>query len=327
MAILITGVAGFIGSSVALRLISNGKKIIGVDNLNDYYDVDLKKNRLKRLKNIELFIFYLLDIVDRTAIEKLFSENKIDTVIHFAAQPGVRYSVTHPHAYVDANLIGFVNILEACRQHKIKHFVFASSSSVYGGNTKLPFVETDPTDQPLSLYGATKKANELMAYSYAHAYQLPCTGLRFFTVYGPWGRPDMAVFSFTRNILGEKTITVFNNGNMLRDFTYIDDVVSGVIKIINMMPANYKIYNIGNSRPVKLHYFIEVLENTLQKKAKLNMQPAYAVDAPNTYADVSSFEKGVGVLPHTSIEAGIAKFAAWYRDYYGVQQCVQSPVL
>ena len=326
MAILITGTAGFIGSALVLQLISKEKEVIGVDNLNNYYDVTLKKNRLSLLQTSPLFRFYFLDITNRTAVEKLFSENDIDVTIHLAAQPGVRYSLTNPHAYIDANLVGFTNVLEAFRQRKIKHFIFASSSSVYGANTKLPFSETDSTDHPISLYGATKKANELIAHSYAHLYNLPCTGLRFFTVYGPWGRPDMALFSFTRDILDEKPITVFNNGNMLRDFTYIDDVVAGIDRIITLPPNQnipYQIYNIGNSNPVKLSYFINVLEKNLGKKAILNRQPMHTADMRDTYADVAAFEKRAGALPHTSIETGIARFVKWYKNYYADVLCVQ----
>lgn len=322
MTILITGAAGFIGFSVASRLLADGEKIIGIDNINNYYDIKLKKNRLQQLQKENHFHFYLLDITNRSALEKLFSENKIDFVIHLAAQPGVRYSITHPEAYINSNLVGFANMLEACRQHNIKHFIFASSSSVYGANTKQPFSETDATEQPVSLYSATKKANELMAHSYAHLYQLPCTGLRFFTVYGPWGRPDMALFSFTRSILDEKPITVFNSGNMMRDFTYIDDVVEAVIRIINVIPNNkppYEIYNIGNHQPVLLKYFIEVLEKNLKVKAKLDMQPMLSADMLDTYADVTKFEKKFGALPHTSIETGIAKFVDWYEKYYHVE--------
>ena len=326
MAILITGTAGFIGSALVLQLISKEKEVIGVDNLNNYYDVTLKKNRLSLLQTSPLFRFYFLDITNRTAVEKLFSENDIDVTIHLAAQPGVRYSLTNPHAYIDANLVGFTNVLEAFRQRKIKHFIFASSSSVYGANTKLPFSETDSTDHPISLYGATKKANELIAHSYAHLYNLPCTGLRFFTVYGPWGRPDMALFSFTRDILDEKPITVFNNGNMLRDFTYIDDVVAGIDRIITLPPNQnipYQIYNIGNSNPVKLSYFINVLEKNLGKKAILNRQPMHTADMRDTYADVAAFEKRAGALPHTYIETGIARFVKWYKNYYADVLCVQ----
>src|SRR3990167_10841644 len=313
MTILITGVAGFIGFSVASKLLADGKNVIGIDNLNTYYDVTLKKERVSLLQAYLSFAFHALDITHREKIAQLFDAHNIEIVIHLAAQPGVRYSITHPEAYIDSNVVGFANVLEACRQHTIKHFVFASSSSVYGANKKLPFSETDSTDQPLSLYAATKKANELMAHSYAHLYNLPCTGLRFFTVYGPWGRPDMALFSFTRNILEKKPITVFNDGNMLRDFTYIDDIVSGVTKIIDIIPDKngklfYKIYNIGNNSPVQLKYFIEVLEKNLRKKAILDLQPMHAADMQDTYADVSDFEKIAGELPHTPIEIGVKRF-------------------
>lgn len=327
MSILITGAAGFIGSSLSLQLLSQGKKIIGIDNLNHYYDVELKKNRLARLQKNPLFIFSLVDITDRAAIKKLFSENNIDTVIHLAAQAGVRYSVSHPHVYSDVNLVGFLNILEACREYHIKHFIFASSSSVYGANAKIPFSENDTTDHPRSLYGATKKANEIMAYSYAHLYNLPCTGLRFFTVYGPWGRPDMALFSFTRDILSGKMITVFNNGNMLRDFTYIDDITEGVSRIIDIPPTAqvpHQVYNLGNSKPVLLKYFIRVLEENLGKKAHIQFQSMHDADVLNTYADVTAFENAAGKLPHTSIEAGIARFVEWYKQYYQAEMLTDS---
>lgn len=331
MTILITGVSGFIGATLALKLLANGKKVIGIDNFSDYYDVELKKNRLIQCQAHANFEFQLIDIADRTKMEQLFAENAFDKVIHLAAQPGVRYSVENPHAYIDANITGFVNILEGCRHHHVKHLVYASSSSVYGANAKLPFSEHDPADHPLSLYGATKRANELMAHSYAHLYGLPCTGLRFFTVYGPWGRPDMALFSFTKNILAGIAIPVFNNGQMLRDFTYVDDIVEGVTRIMEIVPtasadgktdaatshsAPYRIYNIGNQQPVELKKYIEVLESCLAKKAILEMLPMQAGDVPGTFADVSDLEAVIGVLPHTPIESGIASFVEWYKSYY-----------
>ena len=322
MTILVTGAAGFIGSAVALQLISNGMQVIGIDNLNNYYDIKLKKDRLSRLQQNALFTFKILDIVNRASIEQLFNDFKITTVIHLAAQAGVRYSIENPNAYIDTNLVGFANLLEACRQHPIKHFVFASSSSVYGDNKKTSFSEEDPTDSPLSLYAATKKSNELMARSYAHLYRLPCTGLRFFTVYGPWGRPDMAPFYFTHNILAEIPIIVFNNGNMMRDFTYIDDIVEGIFRIIHRTPDTnppFRIYNLGNHAPIKLTYFIELLEKTIGKKAIIDMKPKHSADAQNTCADINAFEATFGKLPHTSIEVGISKFIAWYKHYYEKQ--------
>lgn len=334
MSILITGVAGFIGSAVTLQLLDKGKTVVGIDNLNNYYDVRLKKSRLAQYSSHSKFSFQLIDIVDRKAIVKLFTEYQFDVVIHLAAQAGVRYSLENPAVYVDSNLIGFANILEACRQHQIKHFIYASSSSVYGANPDLPFTENSPVDHPLSFYAATKRANELMAHSYAQ-HHLPCTGLRFFTVYGPWSRPDMALLSFTRNILEGKSIPVFNNGNMMRDFTYVDDIVEGVTRVINVLPttsiseaaiqpatshtAPFRIYNIGNNRPVQLKHYIEVLEQCLGKKAKLDMQPMHTADMPNTYADVTAFEQVFGKLPHTSIETGILRFVEWYKAYYRVQ--------
>lgn len=328
MTILITGAAGFIGFSIAAHLLSQGEKIIGIDNFSQYYEVSLKQKRLLGLQHQSNFSFYRIDIAHRDNIKKIFLENEIEKVIHLAAQPGVRYSVTHPENYIDANMAGFANILEACRQNHVKHFLFASSSSVYGANTVLPFSEEQTTDHPVSLYGATKKANELMAYSYAHLYQLPCTGFRFFTVYGPWGRPDMALFKFTEHILNEKPITVFSEGNMLRDYTYIDDVVSGILLAINRLPKNtnhapYQIYNIGNSNPVNLLDVIKLLEHHLNKKAILHFEPMHRADIKNTFADVSKFESVFGTLPHTPLENGIQKFVAWYKKYYDVPTCAQ----
>ncbi|EKD55087.1 MAG: hypothetical protein ACD_60C00027G0013 [uncultured bacterium] len=333
MPILITGAAGFIGSAVTLQLLAEGKTVVGIDNLNHYYDVQLKKDRLAQYSSHPKFSFKRMDIVDRKAVSDLFLQYQFDVVIHLAAQAGVRYSLQNPAVYIDSNLVGFANILESSYQASIKHFVYASSSSVYGANLKLPFSEQDSVDHPLSLYAATKRANELLAHSYAHS-SLPCTGLRFFTVYGPWGRPDMALFSFTRNILEDKPIPVFNQGNMMRDFTYVDDIVAGIVKVIDQVPqkadvlsashpaishsAPYRIYNIGNHQPVKLKQYIAVLEKCLNKKARLEMMPMQAGDVPNTYADVSALENLIGALPHTPIETGIAKFVKWYQHYYNV---------
>lgn len=331
MSILVTGVAGFIGSTLALKLLAQGKTVIGIDNLSDYYDVELKKNRLARCKQYTTFQFLPLDIVDRKAMTQLFASNQFTTVVHLAAQPGVRYSVQNPHIYIDVNLVGFANILEECRQAKIQHFVYASSSSVYGANTKLPFSEHDAVDHPISLYGATKRANELMAHSYAHLYELPCTGLRFFTVYGPWSRPDMALFKFANSIMTDQPIQVYNNGKMMRDFTYIDDIVEGVIRVMAHIPqpllgrsdpavslAPYRIYNIGNQQPVELMYYINVLESCLGKRAQIQMLPMQEGDVLSTYADVHDLEQAVGALPHTHIEEGVANFVAWYKKYYRI---------
>ncbi len=306
----------------------------GIDNMNDYYDVHLKEARLKRIIDHHNFVFEKLDIVNREGMAKLFRKLKFDSVMHLAAQAGVRYSITNPEAYIDANLVGFGNILEGCRHNNVKHLVFASSSSVYGANTSLPFSEHDNVDHPVSLYAATKKANELMAHSYAHLYKLPCTGLRFFTVYGPWGRPDMALFKFTKGILEGVPIPVFNRGKMIRDFTYIDDIVEGVIRAIDHIArpnsawsgdepdpatsyAPYRIYNIGNHQPVELMRYIEVLEKCLGKKAQLEMLPMQDGDVPATSADVVSLENDVGFRPRTSIEHGIARFVEWYKSYHG----------
>jgi UDP-glucuronate 4-epimerase len=331
MSILVTGVAGFIGSTLALRLLEQGNTVIGIDNLSDYYDVELKRNRLARCKQFTSFQFLPWDIVDRKAMAQLFAKNKFEVVVHLAAQPGVRYSVENPHIYIDVNLVGFANILEECRQSKIQHFVYASSSSVYGANTKLPFSEHDAVDHPISLYGATKRANELMAHSYAHLYGLPCTGLRFFTVYGPWCRPDMALYKFTNSIMADQPIQVYNNGKMMRDFTYIDDIVVGVMRVMDYIPqpqlemadpsasaAPYRIYNIGNQYPVELTYYIQILESCLGKKAQIQWLPMQGGDVLSTYADVSDLEQAVGVLPHTSVEKGIANFVEWYLSYYSL---------
>jgi len=331
--ILVTGCAGFIGFHLARRLVEQGEEVVGLDNLNEYYDPNLKRARLSQLTGRQGFRFVKMDLCDREAIAKLFREESFERVLHLAAQAGVRYSLTHPHAYVDANLVGFVNILEGCRHGGVKHLVFASSSSVYGANTKMPFSVHDSVDHPVSLYAATKKANELVAHVYAHLYGLPCTGLRFFTVYGPWGRPDMALFLFTRAILEDKPIDVFNYGKMRRDFTYIDDVVEGVARVLDKIPgpnpewsgdhpdcatssAPYRIYNIGSHNPVELTAFIEVLETKLGKKAKINLLPLQPGDVPATYADIDSLARDVGFKPHTSIEEGVRLFVEWYLEYY-----------
>ncbi len=335
MKVLITGAAGFIGSTLAIRLLERGDTVYGIDNMNDYYDVTLKEARLQRVLGNPHFQFQKLDIVDRDGMAELFKVQRFDAVMHLAAQAGVRYSITNPQAYVDANLVGFGNILEGCRHGGVKHLVFASSSSVYGANTKLPFSEHDNVDHPVSLYAATKKANELMAHSYAHLYKLPCTGLRFFTVYGPWGRPDMALFKFTKGILEGAPIPVFNSGKMVRDFTYIDDIVEGVVRTIDSTAkpqagwsgkapdpatsyAPYRIYNIGNNQPVELMRYIEVLEKCLGKKAKLDLLPMQDGDVPATYADTENLEKDIGFRPRTAVETGIGRFVEWYKSYYKV---------
>ncbi len=335
MNILITGAAGFIGSALALRLLERGDTVYGVDNLNDYYDVGLKNARLDRCHPFANFHFTRLDITDRAGMAGYFREHRFDAVMHLAAQAGVRYSVEHPEAYIDSNLVGFGNVLEGCRHGKVGHLVFASSSSVYGANARLPFSEHDNVDHPISLYAATKKANELMAHSYAHLYRLPCTGLRFFTVYGPWGRPDMALFKFTRGILEGKPIPVFNRGKMMRDFTYIDDIVDGVVRVIDRLPtpdpkwnaqtpdpatsdAVYRLYNIGNHKPVELMRYIEVLEQCLGKKAVFDMLPMQAGDVPATYADIADLARDTGFQPATPIETGVERFVTWYKEFYRV---------
>ena len=335
MNILVTGAAGFIGSTLALRLLARGDRVVGLDNLNDYYDVSLKEARLARLRAHADFEFEKIDIADREAIARLFAARRFDAVMHLAAQAGVRYSIENPGAYVDANLVGFANVIEGARRAEVGHFVFASSSSVYGANARLPFAEDDNIDHPVSLYAATKKANELIAHSYAHLYRLPCTGLRFFTVYGPWGRPDMALFKFTRGILAGEAIPVFNRGEMVRDFTYVDDIVEGVVRVIDQpaqadpdwsalaprpssSDAPYRIYNIGNNQPVKLMRYIELLEQCLGKKARLDLLPLQAGDVPATIADVSRLQAAVGFKPATPVEAGIAHFVEWYLSYYRV---------
>ena len=335
MVILVTGAAGFIGFHLSQRLLARGDEVIGLDNINDYYDVTIKKDRLAQLQTYSGFRFHKLDLADREGMARLFTEHSFDKVAHLAAQAGVRYSLTNPHAYVDSNLVGFINVLEGCRYSGVHHLVFASSSSVYGANTKMPLSVHDNVDHPISLYAATKKANELMAHTYSHLYELPTTGLRFFTVYGPWGRPDMALFLFTKAILAGRPIDVFNYGKMKRDFTYIDDIVEGVVRVLDKIPepnsawsrntpdpatsyARYKIYNIGNNQPNELIHFIEVLENYLGMKAEMNMLPLQPGDVPETYADVDDLVKDVGFKPNTSIEIGIERFVKWYRSYYQV---------
>lgn len=335
MKILVTGAAGFIGMTASLKLLARGDQVVGLDNLNDYYDVNLKHNRLKRLTTHANFRFVQLDVGDRAGMAELFATEKFDRVIHLAAQAGVRYSLQNPHAYVDSNLIGFVNILEGCRHSQVQHLVYASSSSVYGGNTKMPFSEHDSVDHPVSLYAATKKANELMAHTYSHLYNLPTTGLRFFTVYGPWGRPDMALFLFTKAIMEGRPIDVYNYGNMQRDFTYVDDIVEGVIRVVDRIAAPdpaydsaladpatssapYRVFNIGNNNPVPLLDFVACIEDALGKKAEKRLLPLQDGDVPATYANTDALQDWVGFVPGTSIQTGIGNFVAWYRHYYQV---------
>ena len=332
--IFVTGAAGFIGFHVSKRLLERGDDVVGIDNLNDYYDPALKHARLDILRKYERFEFVRADVADRAAIEELFANRKPQRVVHLAAQAGVRYSLTNPHAYTESNITGFLNILEGCRHHGVEHLVYASSSSVYGANTRQPFSEHHNIDHPVSLYAATKKANELMAHSYAWLYRLPSTGLRFFTVYGPWGRPDMALFKFARGILAGQPLPVFNQGQMIRDFTYIDDIVEGVVRVVDATasanpdwrgddpdpatsPAPHRIFNIGNNQPVELMRCIEILEECLGRKARLDLLPMQPGDVPSTMADVSALEKAVGFRPRTSIERGIAEFVKWYLEYYG----------
>ena len=334
MHVLITGVAGFIGAALGKTLLEGGDTVTGVDNLNDYYDVSLKEARLARLAPFDQFDFEKADIADRAAMTELFAGRSFDAVVNLAAQAGVRYSIENPAAYIDANLVGFGNILEGCRHSGVGHLVYASSSSVYGANTKLPFSEKDNVDHPISLYGASKKANELMAHAYAHLYSLPTTGLRFFTVYGPWGRPDMALFKFTRGILEGRPIPVYNRGQMVRDFTYVDDIVNGVVRVIDQPPklarpsceqqeahsrVPWRIYNIGNSRRVQLMDYISQLEKALGKKAQLDLLPMQEGDVPVTEADVTALEADFGYRPQVQVAEGIAQFVDWYREYYGVQ--------
>lgn len=333
--ILVTGCAGFIGYHVCQRLLSQGDSVWGLDNLNEYYDVNLKKARLARISNHPHFHFVRMDLGERPKMAALFGKEKFEMVVNLAAQAGVRHSLSDPHAYADSNLTGFVNVLEGCRHSGAGHLVFASSSSVYGASTRMPFSTHDPADHPLSLYAATKKANELMAHAYAHLYRLPSTGLRFFTVYGPWGRPDMALFLFTKAILAGKPVDVFNSGKMRRDFTYIDDVVEGIVRVMERIPqpnpqwrsdppdpaassAPYRIYNVGSHHPEELLTLLRILESKLGKKAQLNMLPLQPGDAPATYADVDDLECDTGFKPAMSLETGIERFVEWYREYYGV---------
>lgn len=332
MRVLVTGTAGFIGNFVALRLLARGDEVFGVDNLNDYYDVRLKEARLERLGH-KGYTHSRASLEDRPAMEEIFTRFKPHRVVHLAAQAGVRYSLTNPYAYVESNVVGFLNILEGCRHHGVEHLVYASTSSVYGANTQMPFSVHDNVDHPVSFYAATKKANELMAHTYSHLYELPATGLRFFTVYGPWGRPDMALFKFTRNILAGDPIEVFNYGKCQRDFTYVDDIVEGVVRVLDKVAtanpdwdgdspdsgtskAPYRLYNIGNNQPVELGYFIEVLEKCLGKKAIQNLLPLQPGDVPVTYADVDDLMRDTGFKPATRIEDGIARFVDWYKKFY-----------
>ena len=333
MKILVTGSAGFIGAALTLRLLERGDEVIGYDNLNDYYDVNLKRARLARLQARPGFTEVRASLEDRATLTETFARRRPQRVVNLAAQAGVRYSIQNPYAYVDSNVVGFINLLEACRHHRIEHLVYASTSSVYGANTRMPFSVHDNVDHPVSLYAATKKANELMAHTYSHLYGLPTTGLRFFTVYGPWGRPDMALFLFTRAILAGEPIEVFNYGHHRRDFTYIDDIVEGVIRALDRVAAPnpdwsgdapdpatslapYRLYNIGSHRPVELLRYIEVLEDCLGRKATKNLLPMQLGDVPDTYADVEALVADVGYQPNTPIEEGVARFVAWYREYY-----------
>ena len=334
MNVLVTGVAGFIGYSLTARLLKIGHDVHGIDNLNDYYDVNLKQNRLDRLKGLPGFRFQKLDLADRENMATLFAAHRFDCVVNLAAQAGVRHSIENPAAYIDSNLAGFGNVLEGCRHSRVKHLVYASSSSVYGLNTCMPFSVHQNVDHPISLYAASKKANELMAHTYSYLYDLPTTGLRFFTVYGPWGRPDMALFLFTKKMLNNEPIQVFNNGNMQRDFTYIDDIVEGIVRVMNQIPspdtawssdrpdpssspAPYKLYNIGNNHPVELMAFVRAIENALGKKARIEYLPLQAGDVPATYADVSDLMADTGFKPATPVTQGIERFVAWYLAYYG----------
>ncbi|MEQ1690769.1 MAG: NAD-dependent epimerase [Gemmatimonas sp.] len=333
--ILVTGAAGFIGYNTSERLLARGDEVVGLDNVNDYYDPTLKEARLARLAPQAGFRLLRMELGDRSGVERVFREERFDRVIHLAAQAGVRYSLTNPHAYVDSNLVGFLHILEGCRYHGVQHLTYASSSSVYGANTSMPFSVHQNVDHPLSLYAATKKANELMAHTYSHLYGLPTTGLRFFTVYGPWGRPDMALFLFTKAILEGKPIDVFNHGRMRRDFTFIDDIVEGVIRTSDhtasanpvwnsdapdsaTSTAPYRLYNIGNNNPVELMHLIATLEQALGRTAEKRMLPLQPGDVPATYADVEALVQDVGFAPKTSIEHGVQRFVAWYRDYYHI---------
>lgn len=313
--ILVTGSAGFIGFHVAKKLLEQGHTVIGLDNLNDYYDVNLKLARNKILEQNNNYKFYKADLADLAAVKKIFTENSINKICHLAAQAGVRYSLTHPHIYIKTNLVGFTNLIDEAKNAGIKNFIYASSSSVYGGNKKMPFSVADEVNKPISLYAATKKADELIAYTYYHLYNMNCTGLRFFTVYGPYGRPDMAAFLFTDAILNNKPIKVFNHGKMKRDFTYIDDIVAGVIAALEKSYA-YEILNLGNNNPIELAYFIELIEKELNKKAEKNLLPLQPGDVPETYADIKSSQEKLNFKPTTSIEQGIKKFIDWYKEYY-----------
>ncbi len=333
--ILVTGAAGFIGFHLSKRLLQRGDTVVGLDNVNDYYEVQLKQDRLSQLESQSGFRLHKMELADRAGMARVFAAEQFDVVVNLAAQAGVRYSIENPHAYVDSNLVGFVNVLEGCRHNGVKHLVYASSSSVYGANTKTPFSVHDNVDHPLSLYAATKKANELMAHTYSNLYGLPTTGLRFFTVYGPWGRPDMALFLFTKAILENRPIDVFNNGQMRRDFTYVDDIVEGIIRVSDRTAAPnaawsgddpdpatsaspYKVYNIGNNQPVELMYLIETLEKCLDRKAEKNFLPMQLGDVPATFADIDALVEDAGFKPGTPIEQGVARFVEWYRGYYNV---------
>jgi UDP-glucuronate 4-epimerase len=335
MKILLTGAAGFIGMHTTARLLARGDQVVGLDNLNDYYDVSLKVSRLQSLTPHGRFRFVKLDVADQHGMAELFKAERFDRVIHLAAQAGVRYSLKNPHAYIESNIVGFTNVLEGCRHNQVQHLVYASSSSVYGGNTKMPFSEHDSVDHPVSLYAATKKANELMAHTYSHLYGLPTTGLRFFTVYGPWGRPDMALFLFTKAILEGRAIDVFNHGNMQRDFTYIDDIAEGVIRVLDRTAlaqpgydahladpatssAPYRVFNIGNNNPVPLLDFIACIEDALGRKAQKRLLPLQDGDVPATYANTDALNAWVGFVPGTSVKEGVGRFVTWYRDYYKV---------
>ncbi len=322
MKVLVTGAAGFIGFHLSARLLARGDEVVGLDNLNEYYDVTLKQARLAHLQSRNGFRFVRDDLAHRAGMEALFSEGSFDRVVHLAAQAGVRYSLENPHAYVESNMVGFLHILEGCRHHRVGHLLYASSSSVYGANNHLPFSVRDRVDQPLSLYAATKRSNELMAHTYSHLYGLPTTGLRFFTVYGPWGRPDMALFLFTRKILAGEPIPVFNQGQHQRDFTYIDDIIEGVVRVLDHVPTvahgvPSQLYNIGNNQPVPLMVYIQTLEEVLGKKAELQFLPLQPGDVPDTYADIHELERDVGFRPRTTVREGIEHFVAWYLDYYG----------
>lgn len=333
MKVLVTGAAGFIGFFATKSLVARGDEVVGLDNLNDYYDVSLKEARLGLLRNESTFSFVKMDLADRLGMEKLFAQEKFDRVVHLAAQAGVRHSIENPNAYVDSNLVGFMNVLEGCRHNDVRHLVYASSSSVYGANTSMPFSVHDNVDHPLSLYAASKKANELMAHTYSNLYELPTTGLRFFTVYGPYGRPDMALFLFTKAILEGRPIDVFNYGNHRRDFTYVEDIVEGVIRVMDKIAtpdpdwsgatpdpgtsaAPYRLYNIGNNKPVELMKYIEVIEQCLGREAEKNLLPLQPGDVPDTYADVNDLVQDVGYQPSTPIEVGVKRFVDWYQDYY-----------